>query len=109
MHVVLRVDNDQRGLALRKEDLFRMAHADDFTVNPYFKWPKRPFIQCGFYTDELHAPREYQRAHGSARVRPQGSGLKGQVSSLVHAAFFFEDFTTASMNAMPRTPSSIFG
>ena len=30
-------------------------------------------------------------------------------SSPVQAAFFFDDFTTASMKAMPRTPSSIFG
>ena len=32
-----------------------------------------------------------------------------QTSRRVQAAFRFEDFTTASMNAMPRTPSSIRG
>ncbi len=31
------------------------------------------------------------------------------ISSFVHAAFFFDDFTTASMKAMPRTPSWILG
>src|SRR6266699_2381954 len=30
-------------------------------------------------------------------------------SNLVHAAFLLDDFTTASMNAMPRTASSTFG
>lgn len=35
--------------------------------------------------------------------------VRVQTSSFVHAAFRLDDFTTASMKAMPRTASSIFG
>ena len=43
-----------------------------------------------------------KRRHRSRR-------LSAQTSSFVHAAFFFDDFTTASMKAMPRTASWTFG
>ena len=37
------------------------------------------------------------------------AGRGAYTSSFVQVALRFEDFTTASMKAMPRTPSSIFG
>src|SRR5690606_20332188 len=40
---------------------------------------------------------------------PGGPVKLAQASSFVQAAFAFEEATTASMKAMPRMPSSIFG
>ncbi len=40
---------------------------------------------------------------------PGCGAFRPYTSSLVQAALALDDFTTASMKAMPRTPSSIFG
>ncbi len=47
--------------------------------------------------------------NGLDRLRRDAQEIAHHRAGLVHAAFFRDDFTTASMKAMPRTPSSIFG
>ena len=95
------------------------AHHDE--VARFSPWP--PFSQSGV------VPPQFMRSmntftlvvklqHQPVRYVCLGIGIGSPstmiadafyTSSFVQAAFFFEDFTTASMKAMPRTPSSIFG
>ena len=42
-------------------------------------------------------------------AEPGVGALDDQISSFVHAAFALLEATTASMNAIPRMPSLIFG